>query len=494
MTVAAPRAFLGIDCGTQSTRALLLADDGRTVLGMGRADHDLVEREDGTREQDPGWWWSATAAAVRAALHSAGPVEVAGMAVSGQQHGLVALDAAERPVRLAKLWNDTTTVAQCARLTTSLGGDDALLSLTGNRMLTGYTAPKIAWLAEQEPDAYAAARRLCLPHDYLNLRLTGSFATEPGDASGTAYFDVRRRAYAEPVLAAIDDARDWEAALPPVVDSLSVIGNLDAAAAAELGLPAGIPVSAGGGDNMCAAIGVGAVVEGPLVVSLGTSGTAFARSDAPAIDPAGEAAAYCDSAGGWLPLVCTLNCTLASEWVRGLLGLERPAFESAIVDTAPGAEGLSFLPHLDGERTPNLPRSAGVFSGLRASHRAEHLVRAVVEGVTFGLAYALGALRRAGVEPSEITLVGGGAASDGWAQLCADVFGAPVRRERQPEAAALGAARQARHVVDGTPLGALEGTRQVTAADRFEPRPGQALREAGERLMALREMARAGRL
>jgi xylulokinase len=485
MTAGAPRAFLGIDCGTQSTKALLLAEDGRTVLGMGRADHDLVERDDGTREQDPAWWWSATIDAVGAALRAAGRAEVAGIAVSGQQHGLVALDAGDRPVRAAKLWNDTTTVVQCARLTAALGGDEALLSLTGNRILTGYTAPKIAWLAEHEPEAYAAARRFCLPHDYLNLHLSGSFATEPGDASGTAYFDVRRRVYAEPVLNAIDAARDWQAALPPVADSLSVTGELHPNAAGELRLPAGIPVSAGGGDNMCAAIGVGAVVEGPLVVSLGTSGTAFARSDVPAVDAAGEAAAFCDSAGGWLPLVCTLNCTLATEWIRRLVGAERAAFERALATSPPGARGVTFLPHLAGERTPDLPDSAGAFAAIRSEHGRDDLIRAVVEGVTFGLAYGIEALCRAGVHPAEVTLVGGGAASDGWAQACADILELAVVRPPALEAAALGAARQARHVVDGAPL----AEPAVAGARRFEPRPDGRLRDARERVAALRQLA-----
>lgn len=483
---AAPRVFLGIDCGTQSTRALLLDDDSGAVLAIGRAEHELVEREDGTREQDPGWWWAAVAAAVRRALGVAGPVEVGGIGVSGQQHGLVALDASDRPVRRAKLWNDTTTVPQCAWLSTALGGDEAVLALTGNRIMAGYTAPKVAWLAQHETDAYAAARRFCLPHDYVNLRLTGAYATEPGDASGTAYFDVRRRTYSEPVLRAIDADRDWEAALPPVAHSLSVIGQLRRAAADELGLPAAIPVSAGGGDNMCAAIGVGAVAEGPLVVSLGTSGTAFARRQEPAVDPAGEAAAFCDSTGGWLPLICTLNCTSASEWIRRLVGADRAAFERALTSSPPGARGVTFLPHLAGERTPDLPESAGAFASIRTEHGRDDLIRAVVEGVTFGLAYGIDALRRAGVEPVEVTLVGGGAASDGWAQACADILELPVLRPAAIEAAALGAARQARHVVDGAPL-AADGA--GSNALRFEPRPDARLRDARERVAALRQLA-----
>jgi xylulokinase len=288
--------------------------------------------------------------------------------------------------------------------------------------------------------------------------------------------------YQPEVLTLLDTHRDWERTLPPLVSSTAQIGSLRPAAAEALGLAPGVPVSAGGGDNMCAAIGVGAVRPGPVVVSLGTSGTVFAYSARPAVDPRGEASAFCDSTGGWLPLVCTLGCTVASEWVRGLFGLDHAGVERALLATQSGA-GPIFLPHLAGERTPSLPGGTGLFAGLRASHGPEALVRAVLEGVTFGLAYGLDVLRRTGVEPAAITLVGGGAASDGWAQLCADVFALPVQRPAVSEAAALGAALQARRVVDGdeTPAPPLDAT--------WEPRSTDALRAARERTDALRQLA-----
>jgi sugar (pentulose or hexulose) kinase len=242
---------------------------------------------------------------------------------------------------------------------------------------------------------------------------------------------------------------------------------------------------------MCAAIGVGAVEEGPVVVSLGTSGTAFTYRGTPAVDPQGEAAAFCSSTGGWLPLVCTLNCTLATEWIRQLAGLDRAGFEAALAQSPTGARGLTFLPYLAGERTPNVPRAAAEFAGLREEHDRSDLVRAVTEGVTLGLSYALRALWRTGAQATEITLVGGGSSSDGWAQLCADAFALPVRREPEPEAAALGAARQAAHVVDGFPL-AGRGDGVSAQGKRFEPRPSPALREADERLAALRAAAMTG--
>jgi xylulokinase len=483
----ARRAFLGVDCGTQSTKVLVVDASSEEVLGSGQAKHDLIERADGTREQDPEWWVAALEAAMRQALPA--NVEVAGIGVSGQQHGLVCLDAADRPLRPAKLWNDTTTVSECDQLTESVGGSQAAIALTGNTFLVGYTAPKVLWVRHHEPAVYAATQRMCLPHDFLNLWLTGTFATEPGDASGTAYFDARQRAYSPTVLSIIDQQRDWQRTLPPIVASLSILGQLRPEAAAALGLNPGIPVSAGGGDNMMAALGVGAVVEGPVVVSLGTSGTGFAHRDEPAIDPLGEASAFCDSAGGWLPLVTTLNCTVATEWIRRLFRLDHAGLDAALAVSPPGARGLTFLPHLGGERTPNAPAGAGVFSGLRAEHTLEDLVRAVVEGVTFGLSYALRALQRSGVHATEITLVGGGAGSDAWAQLCADIFAVPVVRPPQTEAGALGAARQARWVVDGVPVSAT-----TTGGQRFQTVPSPGLDDAAHRADALRDIALANGL
>jgi D-xylulose kinase len=480
------RVFLGIDCGTQSTKVVLRDPESGAVVAVGRAPHELIERDDGTREQDPAWWIDALRVAVRDAVRGE-RFDVGGIGVSGQQHGLVCLDPEDRPVRAAKLWNDTTTARECADLTRKLGGEKRVMELTGNLLLPGYTAPKIAWLGAHEPDAYARTARMCLPHDYLNLWLTGEFVTEPGDASGTAYFDIRERRYSDVVLAAIDDRRDWRRALPPIARSLDVVGTLRDEAAESLGLDAGVPVSAGGGDNMCAAIGCGVVSDGPVAVSLGTSGTVFAYRALPAVDPRGEAAAFCDSTGGWLPLAATLNCTSATEWARELFAMDHGAVDAAIAGD--GAPGLAFLPYLSGERTPNLPRAAGAFVGLRPSHGRDALVHAVVEGVTFGLAYAMDALRRAGIAPIEVTLIGGGAASDAWAQLCADVFGLPVVRPEIVEAAASGAARQAQWAIEKKRPGLTSATSR-----RFESRPSRELRDAAPRMAALREMAAANGL
>src|SRR5438309_1978659 len=480
------RVFLGIDCGTQSTKVVLRDPETGAIVAVGRAPHQLIERDDGTREQEPAWWIDALHIAVREAVRD-GSLQIGGIAVSGQQHGLVCLDRSDRPVRAAKLWNDTTTARESAELTRKLGGSSRVLELTGNQVFPGYTAPKIAWLAAHEPDAYARTVRMCLPHDYLNLWLTGNFVSEFGDASGTAYFDIRRRRYSDAVLAAIDDRRDWRRTLPEVGPSLRVVGTLRRDAAESLGLEAGIPVSAGGGDNMCAAIGCGVVSQGPVAVSLGTSGTVFAYRGEPAVDPVGEAAAFCDSTGGWLPLAATLNCTSATEWVRELFAMDNAAVDAAIADG--GAPGLAFLPYLSGERTPNRPRAAGVLAGLRPDHGRDAIIRAVFEGVTFGLAYAMDTLRRAGVAPTEVTLIGGGSASDAWSQLCADVFALPVMRPALVEAAASGAARQAQWAVDGK-----QPALAIASAQRFEPRPRSELRDAARRIAALRAIAGSSQL
>src|SRR2546421_359163 len=480
------RVFLGIDCGTQSTKVVLRDHATGEIMAVGRAPHELVERDDGTREQDPAWWIDALCIAVRDAARGA-RLEVGGIGVSGQQHGLVCLDVDDRPVRAAKLWNDTTTAAECDELTRKLGGEPRVLDLVGNLILPGYTAPKIAWLAAHEPASYARTARMCLPHDFLNLWLTGQFVTEYGDASGTAYFDVRSRRYSDVVLAAIDERRDWKRTLPSVAPPISIVGALRSEAAEALGLDVGIPVSAGGGDNMCAAIGCDIVAAGPVAVSLGTSGTVFAYRADPAVDPLGEAAALCDSTGGWLPLAATLNCTSATEWARELFAMDHAAVDAAVA--AGRGDGLAFLPYLSGERTPNRPHGTGVFVGLHANHDREAIVRAVVQGVTYALAYALETLGRAGVVAKEITLVGGGSASDAWAQLCADIFELPVARPAIVEAAASGAARQAQWAVEGTrPELPRVGSR------RFEPRPRSELREAARRMAALREVAGANRL
>jgi xylulokinase len=441
-------AFLGIDSGTQSTKAILVEADSGRVLSVGRAPHALIADAPGQKEQQPQWWIEALTSAVREALSAVSGVEVLGIGVSGQQHGLVMLGGSDAVLRPAKLWNDVTCAPQCERLMERLGGRDAAIRLTGNAILPGYTAGKVLWVREHEPEIYGHMRWILLPHDLLNLWLTGERFMECGDASGTAFFDVRQRTWARDVLVALDADCDLAACLPPLVENNLVAGRLRPAAAQALGLPTAIPVSTGGGDNMMAAIGTENIRPGAVTVSLGTSGTVFAYSQTPVVDPKGELAAFCDSTGAWLPLVCTMNVTGATEMVRSWFGLSMADLTQAASRVPVGSDGLLFLPYLEGERTPSMPGATGLFYGLRkGADSPGHLMRAAMEGATLGLRYGVDILRRLGVAAQRVSLAGGGAQNSVWRQVCADVFGVRVVRSAVEEAAAYGAALQARWAV-----------------------------------------------
>ena len=434
---------LGIDSGTQSTRCIALDLDTGTVLASAQESYGLIPGlPPGHLEQHPDTWVEAAGSTVRACLETLGArrAEVRAIGVSAQQHGLVVLNDENTPVRPAKLWCDTSTAPQCDAFANEFGGQDEIIALTGNPMLPGYTAPKILWLKQNEPANFRATRSILLPHDYLNFWLTGEQRMEYGDASGTALFDVRTREWSEPILKFIDGGVREK--LPPVESSRKPVGLLRETLRAEWGLPANVLVSAGGGDNMMGAIGTGNIAPGGIVTaSLGTSGTLYGYSAEPLVDEEGEVAAFCDSTDGWLPLVCTMNVTAATEQARALFGWDHAAMEAAVGSVAPGAGGLLFLPYLNGERTPSLPRGTGVMHGLSTRNfDPANFARAVMEGVTLGLGYGLGRLRGLGMKPTEIRLTGGGSRSAAWRQICADVFGLPVFGLATTEGAALGAA------------------------------------------------------
>jgi xylulokinase len=453
---------LGIDCGTQSLKTLALdGASGQIVASASRAYEMLPGLPPGHQEQDPETWWQAlqeTVAEVLAALGSRRG-EVGALGVSGQQHGLVPLDAEHRVIRPAKLWCDTSTTAQCEEIRGKLGGRGAVIEKVGNDMLPGFTAPKILWLRQKEPSNYARLAHVALPHDFLNLRLTGTLRMEYGDASGTALLDVRRRAWSREVCTAIDPLLHEK--LPLVGSSRGRGGVLRKDLQRTWGLGE-VEVSAGGGDNMMAAIGTANVRPGAVTASLGTSGTIFACSSQPVIDPQGEIAAFCDSNDRWLPLLCTMNVTVATELFRRMFGWDHPRMDREIASVPAGAGGLLFLPYLQGERTPNLPDGCGVLHGLNtANSTPAHLARAVMEGVTLGMAYGLRRMEALGVKPDVIRLTGGGSNSPVWRQICADIFATPVVTLRHAEGAALGAAVQA--------LAAAQGQETETLADRFAP-------------------------
>jgi xylulokinase len=440
---------LGIDLGTQSTKVLVYDAEAAKVLALVSAPHALISEADGTREQEAGWWLEALKTCM-AALDPALKQRVKAIGVSGQQHGFVPVDAAGEVLHRVKLWCDTSTVAECREIEARFGGAQRMAAELGNAVAPGFTASKILWLKKKQPQAYAKLRHILLPHDYLNFWLTGQVSAEAGDASGTALFNVPQRRWDAGAVKALDPDRDLMSCLPPLTAAGKACGSLRAEIAQALGLPAGIPVSAGGGDNMMAAIGTGTLEAGVVTVSLGSSGTVFTRTPAPLLDPQGRFAAFCSSDGGWLPLLCTMNCTLATELMRELFGLSLEQMETAVAAVAAGSGGAMLLPYFNGERVPDLPQAKGSILGLDpANTRPGHLLRATMESVAYGLNLGLAALTELKMPAKKVRLVGGGAKSAVWRQICADVFGLSVEVVAVEEAAAFGAALQALWTLEG---------------------------------------------
>lgn len=448
------KTICGIDLGTQSCKLVVYDPSTKSVLSRTQAELDLTARDDGAREQDAAWYEAAVAACF-AGLPTGLRSSISAIGVSGQQHGFVPLGADGNALYPVKLWCDTSTGEECDELTRLAGGEAALLKETGLLMLPGYTAPKILWLKKYHPELYAQLRHVLLPHDYVNFLLTGSYVTEFGDASGTALFDVRARRWSDRICSLIDPG--LRACMPELTAPDGLAGAVSRAAAARYGIPAGIPVSAGGGDNMMGAIGTGAVRDGSLTMSLGTSGTLYGYADAPVVDPEGKLAAFCSSTGGWLPLLCTMNCTVASEQLRGLLGLDLAAFNAAAEAAPIGSEGVAVIPFFNGERIPNLPNGRASLNGLTAANfKPRNIARAAMEAAIFGMRIGLESFKALGYRAKEIRLIGGGAKSPLWRRIVADLTGLPVKVPAFDDAAAMGAAIQAlwaRENLSGRPIG-----------------------------------------
>lgn len=438
--------YIGVDCGTQSTKVVVVDVDAGSILGEASRPHTLHEEANGRREQDPAEWLAAFRGAFTDAVASAGisARTIRAIGISGQQHGLVALDAAGEPVYPAKLWCDTETAAHNTDLVERLGGEQGCLDKLGLVLQTGYTASKLAWLRDTQPEAYRRIDCLLLPHDYLNFWLTGERVSEVGDASGTGYFDTRSRHWRLDVLAEIAPELDPARVLPRLVESHQPVGTVRLALAQELGLAEDVVVSSGGGDNMLGAIGTGNIAPGLVTLSLGTSGTVCAYSDVPVIADNAMVANFCASSGGWLPLICTMNVTSATSRVRELFGLDLETFNERLTTAPIGAEGVTVLPFFNGERVPSLPQATGSFLGLTSINTTQsNLCRAIVEGATFGLRYGLELFGELAESTSQIRLIGGGAKSPAWRQMIADITGTPVICPMITDAAALGAALQA---------------------------------------------------
>ena len=437
---------LGIDCGTQSLKVLLLDTESGDTYAATRGYGLIDGLPPGHKEQDPSVWIEALESCIQELTQTIGKLSVVeAIGISGQQHGLVVLDSADRVLRAAKLWNDTSTEQQCREILDAAGGLENYRAETGNSLPPGFTASKILWIRQREPEVYERIASLLLPHDYLNLFLTGEKVAEPGDASGTGYFNVRERTWSRRALQWIDPERDLFPLLPRLIESGKPAGFLRSELAARWGMGSEVIVSSGGGDNMMGAVGSGNVSPNILTLSLGTSGTLYGYSEEPIVDPEGEIAAFCDSTGGWLPLGCTMNVTVATEMVRhSILSVDHEGFDQSLQSVGPGSDGLVLLPYLEGERMPHVPNGTGVLVGLRPDTcTKDHLARAVTEGVTFGLRYGLERLRELGMKYQEIRLTGGGARSPVWRQLAADIMDLPVVCPENKEGPAFGAAIQA---------------------------------------------------
>jgi len=436
------KTVLGIDLGTQSLKVVFYEYETQELVAIASSPLELDRDDQGKAEQRASWWR-------RALKNSLGQVpssirdSVQAIGVSGQQHGFVALDENGEVLIPVKLWCDTSTQAEVDDITAAAGGRDNCIAVSGNPVLTGYTAPKIRWFKRNHPKRYAAMSHILLPHDYLNFLLTGELCMEFGDASGTGLLDVRSRKWSTEMLQAVDDSRDLSSCLPPLVAADEFIGETTSEFSAEYGLPAGVPVAAGGGDNMMGAVGTGNVTEGKLTMSLGSSGTLYAFSNSPVVDPEGNIAAFCSSTGGWLPLLCTMNCTIATELMRNSFGVGVDQFDANIENIEPGCGGLLTLPFFNGERTPNLPNARGCLLGM-GPHNSDtgHILRATVEGATYALKFGIDALNGLGMQFTEIVLTGGGANSRVWRQVVADVCQLPVTVLQQEEGASFGAALQ----------------------------------------------------
>jgi xylulokinase len=438
--------FIGIDSGTQGTKALVFSRNHGKILATAYAVHKIIENNKGRREQKPQWWIKACSDVIDELLRQSNvsPKEICAIGVSGQQHGMVPLDEKGDVIRPAKLWCDTETLVQCDEIIYTAGGPEKVIELIGNSIAVGFTASKILWMKQNEPENFNRLATVLLPHDYINFWLTGEKKTEPGDASGTAYFDIKTRTWSMPMLQAIDASGKLSDCLPELIPSDSPVGSIRSVIAGEFQLSPDVLVSSGGGDNMMAAIGTGNVVPGIVTASLGTSGTIYSFTDNPVVDTKGELAAFCSSSGGWLPLICTMNVTVSTELTRTLLGLSVQDLNEK-ASTAPlGSEGIILLPYFNGERTPALPNGKALFFGLTSTnYTPENLCRASMEGATMGLRYGMDILKEYEIEPVEIRLVGGGAQSPLWRQMVADIFNCSVVCPISSEAGALGAALQA---------------------------------------------------
>jgi xylulokinase len=432
-------ALLGIDVATTGAKALLIDDTG-SVVAIATASYPLSTPRSLWSEQSPHDWWTGVATCVRQVLSQSGVVPTA-VGLTGQMHSLVLLDEAGQVLRPAILWNDQRTGPQCDQIRRRLG-KERLIELTGNDALTGFTAPKILWVRQHEPDLFDRTSHILLPKDYIRFMLTGAYATDRAGAAGTLLLDITTRNWSAEVLQALEIPAAW---LPTTHEGPEITGHITAEAAQATGLEAGTPVVAGGGDQAAQAVGVGAVRPGILALTLGTSGVVFASTDEPVVEAQGRLHAFCHAVPDrWHLMGVMLSAGGSLRWYRDALaaGISYEDLLAPVNDVPPGSDGLLFLPYLIGERTPHPdPLARGAFVGLTVRHTQAHLTRAVLEGVAFGLRDSVELLRTTGVDaPTQVRISGGGARSRLWLQIIADILQTELVIVNTVEGAAYGAA------------------------------------------------------
>ncbi|EIE20766.1 Xylulokinase [Coccomyxa subellipsoidea C-169] len=458
--------FIGVDVGTQGAKAVVYDSRSKAVVSRGAYKYDVIKTNvPGRAEQHPSLWIEGGFAAIQSALSEVDRKDVKGIGISGQQHGFVPMDGEGQVIRNAKLWCDVESADEAKQLS----------DLWEWTLVPGFTASKILWLKNKEPDNFARLRQVLLPHDFFNYHLTGRYVMEAGDASGTGLFDTANRKFDEARMRSIDQS--LPEFFPELIGPNEVVGHLRPEIAAELGLTEDVAVAPGSGDNQMSALGAGAVKEGDWVVSLGTSGMLCHHEPIPVLDASGGIAPFCDSTGQFMPLLCTMNCTLAPE---ESFGLDHETITRLAEEEEAGSEGVNFLPFLTGERTPNWPHSYGVLTGLRpGGMRPGLLYRAALEGATFsllnGVRFAL-AEKMQRLPLIQLRVVGGGSKNRLWRRIIADAFQLPLRFPAEPESAALGGALQAAAVCAGVPVADYVAENEPPCeAETLQPDPSKKL-------------------
>lgn len=436
--------FMGIDCGTQGTKALIFDSQNGKVAGIGHAPHEIIANDAGRREQQPSWWVDAMIAAVRAAMAQADcwSENIRAIGISGQHHGLVMLDENGQVLRAAKLWNDMETAGANRDIVREAGGDDAVAKRLGTALPVGYTASKVRWMLKNEPELWQRTKHIMCPHDYLNYWLTGRMVMEPGDASGTGFFDVAQLKWDEDMANLIDPSGVLLRALPPIIASDDCVGPLREDAAKALGLSKKTLVAGGSGDNVMGAFGTGNVAPGGATLGLGTSGVLNIFTDRPVVDLDPVLQVFAGASGGWLLSSVIVNATSATTSVQHMFGMELPAFAAAMGDSPAGAEGLRLYPYFNGERTPPLPEARGTLRGMTTTNLTRpNVIRAAAEAVVFGLKWGLDRqMPFLTAKPDVLHLTGGGTGNPVWRQIIADVFDASTVGLVHDEGGAFGGA------------------------------------------------------